>query len=230
MLLRGKGPAYTFVEGRSQQWAWRDMRAACPDSILREVVGCGVVQITCQPFWGSYDHKRHDAGGKKQGPALEGQAPIWDFVVTQKNGTQTRVHPSQKKKKGGVEWASMGDAPPSQPPRAGLGKSDGPGTFRSFKDSSYPRPVIPGGGVTSMVWPTDTDLHLPKEVYARQRENARARVGGSAGAAANSGQAPLPQQVPPAQHDGSGQEWWPGGWGNGSWGQGWWGDGSWWRP
>ena len=232
VLLRGKGPAYTFVEGRSQQWAWRDMLAAFSDSILREVVGCGVVQITCQPLQRSYDHKRHHAAEMKQGPALEGKAPIWDFVVTQKDGTQVRLHTSQTDKS--IEVASMSAAPPSQPPQAGLGKSDGPGTYKSFKQASY---AGVGGGVTSIVQPNDTDLHQLHQsavaAWQSQRAPPRPRVGGApgtAGAAANSGQAPLPQQVPPAQHDGSGQEWWPGGWGNGSWGQGWWGDGSWWRP
>ena len=154
-------------------------------------------------------------GCKEAGPCPRRAGPHLGFRRDAEERHADACPPVAKKEKGGVEWASMGDAPPSQPPRAGLGKSDGPGTFRSFKQASYPRTVIPGGGVTSMVRPTGTDLHLPKEFYARQRENARARVGGSAGAAANSGQAPLPQQVPPAQHDGSGQEWWPGGWGNG---------------
>ena len=80
-----------------------------------------------------------------------------------------------------------------------------------------------------MVQPIDTDLHLPiAREFERQRENAHARVGGSAEAAASRGQAPLPQQVPPAQDDGSTQEWWPGEWRNGWWQDGWWVDGGWW--
>ena len=68
VLDRGRGMAYTFVENRSQQWFWRSMLASFPDDVLEQVVGPGVVTITCEPWVGSYDHKRHHAARMGQGP------------------------------------------------------------------------------------------------------------------------------------------------------------------
>ena len=81
VLHRDSNMAYTFVESRSQQWSWRSMLASFSDDVLEQVVGEGVLTITCEP-WGSYDHARHHAARMGQGPALTGRAPVWDFVVT----------------------------------------------------------------------------------------------------------------------------------------------------
>ena len=90
VLHRDQGMAYTFVENRSQQWSWRSMLASFPDDVAQQVVGVGVSTITCEPWVGSYDHARHHAACMGQGPVLTGRAPIWDFVVTQRNGTRVR--------------------------------------------------------------------------------------------------------------------------------------------
>ena len=50
----------------------------------------GALTITCESGLNSYDHKRYHAARMGEGPALDGQAPIWDFVVTQHNGTRVR--------------------------------------------------------------------------------------------------------------------------------------------
>ena len=102
VLERTRGTAYTFVENRTQPWSWRSMLASFPDDVLEQVVGCGAVAITCEPLQGSYDHKRHHAARLMEGPALSGQAPIWDFVVTQGDGAQVRFHPQQTSSKVGV--------------------------------------------------------------------------------------------------------------------------------
>ena len=51
--------------------------------------------ITCEPGLNSYDHKRHHAACKGEGPALDGQDPTWDFVVTQQNGGAVKLAPNQ---------------------------------------------------------------------------------------------------------------------------------------
>ena len=61
VLNRGSGMAYTFVENQSQPWSWRSMLASFSDNVLQQVVGEGVVTITCEPGLESYDHKRHHA-------------------------------------------------------------------------------------------------------------------------------------------------------------------------
>lgn len=138
VLDRGRGMAYTFVENRSQQWFWRSMLASFPDDVLEQVVGPGVVTITCEPWVGSYDHKRHHAARMGQGPALTGQAPVWDFLVTQRDGTQVRFHPDQTSRKVKVAYLRDGGAAPPEPPAAGLGESDGPKTYKHYKEASYP--------------------------------------------------------------------------------------------
>ena len=94
--------------------------------------------ITCEPWVGSYDNARHHAFRMGQGPALTGRAPIWDFVVTQRNGTQVRFHPQQTTSKVKVAYVRDGGVAPPAPPRAGSGESDGPGTYKYYKEASYP--------------------------------------------------------------------------------------------
>ena len=76
VLQRGKGMAYTFVENEFQWWSWRDMLAPFHDDVMVEVVGLGVSRITCEPIQDSYDHRRHYAAAKGEGPQLMGIARI----------------------------------------------------------------------------------------------------------------------------------------------------------
>ena len=58
---------------------------------------------------------------------------IWDFVLTREDGSALRLHPQWK----GMEvetFAPEGHATEVGIPRAGLGNSDGPGTFRRYKE------------------------------------------------------------------------------------------------
>ena len=110
------------------------MLASFSDDVLEQVVGEGVVTITCEPRHGRwYDHARHQAARMGECPALTGQAPIWDFVVTQRNGTQVRIHPSQTTSKVQVAYVRDGGVAPPEPPAAGLGESDGRGTYKHYK-------------------------------------------------------------------------------------------------
>ena len=69
VLQRGRGMAYTFVENQSQPWSWRPMLASLPNDVLQQVVGEGVLTITCEPGLNSYDHRRHHEARMREGPA-----------------------------------------------------------------------------------------------------------------------------------------------------------------
>ena len=141
VLARSKGMSYSFVRGEQQPWSWRQMLASFPEATRRKILGFGsndgLVSISCEPLPGSYDHKRHHAARAAGEPFPEGgaQAPIWDFVVRRADGMAVRFHPQLTNKK--VEIASIKRQPLSEPPAAGKGMSDGPGTYRRFKDAAY---------------------------------------------------------------------------------------------
>jgi hypothetical protein len=63
------------------------------------------------------------------------QLPTWDFVLRRDDGSAIRLHP---------QWTSLevlsfpaegwwGYDGPNLPPKAGLGKSDGPGTYNTYE-------------------------------------------------------------------------------------------------
>ena len=143
VLHRTKGMAYTFVENEDQVWKWRVMLATLADDELEQAVGFGVAKITRAPLQGSYDHARHHAARLGEGPKFTGQAPIWDFLVTQADGTVVRFHPQQTKRR--IKVASTKAPPPSEPPRRGLGQSDGRGTYQRYARASHPGITRDGG-------------------------------------------------------------------------------------
>ena len=57
--------------------------------------------------------------------------PIWDFVVHRADGTAIRLHPEWSKPRF-PSFAAEGHGEVVQPPRAGLGRSDGRGTYKSY--------------------------------------------------------------------------------------------------
>ena len=65
--------------------------------------------------------------------AYDGKLPVWDFVFHRDDGTGIRVHPNWSNSK--IETYNMvGHRDPVEPPMRGLGKSDGPGTYKHYKD------------------------------------------------------------------------------------------------
>ena len=135
-VVHAKGTSYSFNTDNMLEWRWQDMVAQLVDEDVRLVVegrdgrGRGLVSCECAPRGNSYDHKRQAAmraAGKKEVPKL----PIWDFVLRRADGTGVRLHPQWTCK--GVETSELeGPASPTEPPKNGLGKSDGRGTFRKY--------------------------------------------------------------------------------------------------
>ena len=136
-----KGMAWTFT-GEWRQWSWHEMIAQLDDDSMKKVVtgfegrSGGLVGCSFAIRPGSYDHKRHNML-IKTATNSEQKLPIWDFVVHREDGAGIRLHPQWK---GTVVETieELGHAEASVvvtvPPRRGLGRSDGPGTYKKYKD------------------------------------------------------------------------------------------------
>ena len=148
VLQKNTGMAYQFTEGETQPWSWRQMLAALNARAKALVLGSNptldVVRITCGPVAGSYDHKRWNAA-RMLGLPYDGDAsvPVWDFFVTRSDGTTVRFHTNLNNNK--VEVAMVDGASANlvlpQPPRAGKGRSDGPGTYKRQTRGNYDESV-----------------------------------------------------------------------------------------
>ena len=205
--------AYTFVEGRFQKWSWRGILATFCDEELLVVLGDGLVKICLMPSPGSYDHSRHHAARLGEGPALTGQAPIWDFYVTQVNGTQVRFHPQLTKRR--IKLAGIDAPPPTEGPPTGLGQSMGPGTYRGFMNASHagvgdatPTPAMAGDSNRSG---TNDAIHAQGNINASDAgvgdatpTPAIAGSGSGSGPASGSGSGPTPTPAIAGSGSGSG--------------------------
>ena len=99
---KGKGPAFTFVEGQAQEFSWRKMLRSFDESTQAELIGGGITDIVLMPFPKSFCHKRQKAAERGACAQFEhGNPPLWDFVVTRTDGSRMRFHPDLTKK-GGV--------------------------------------------------------------------------------------------------------------------------------
>ena len=131
-IVHPPGTDYWFNYEDMRVWSWWDLVAQMDEESVRYVVedgDCSRGLVGCEFMrrTGSYDHKRqvHRPG---QGPQLR----EWDFVLKRSDGTAVRLHP---------EW-STNNIPTFavegeeiiQILSAGLGMSDGPGTFRYYKE------------------------------------------------------------------------------------------------
>ena len=135
-----KGMAWEFT-GEWRLWSWHEMIAQLEDTWMEKVVtgiegrSRGLVGCSFAIRPGSYDHKRHSMM-IKTAQHFKQQLPIWDFVVRREDGSGIRLHPSFKgtvvetiEEPGDAEeWAV------TAPPRSGLGRSDGRGTYKKYKN------------------------------------------------------------------------------------------------
>ena len=91
------------------------------------VVGCS---FAVRP--NSYDHGRSNMIKEKTGAGPKVKLPIWDFVVHRADGSAIRVHPEWSKPRF-PSFAAEGHPQVVEPPWAGLGGSDGRGTYAHYK-------------------------------------------------------------------------------------------------
>ena len=133
-----KGMAWEFSQDEWTEWFWHEMIAQLDDASMRTVVtgpdgrsrgltGCSFV---IRP--NSYDHQRHHMMKVTTGNPGTTKLPHWDFVVCRADGSAIRLHPEWSKPHV-ASFESEGHTEEVTPPRAGLGRSDGRGTYRHYK-------------------------------------------------------------------------------------------------
>ena len=130
-VVHEKGTAYGFdmSDEGLREWNWQQMVAHLDDDSMRYVVegpegrSGGLLKCTLTRRPGSYDHKRQVQTRHAE------RLAVWDFVLWRADGSLLRMHPNWQ----GIKVAcAEGDVQQqdSPTPDAGLGMSDGPGTFR----------------------------------------------------------------------------------------------------
>ena len=135
----GAGMDYDFDENRSHGWSWFEMVAQLDAESMAFVVNgadgrsCGLVSCSFALRPNSYDHKRHHQLRLAGTPKKDAQVRVWDFVLTRVDGSAVRLHP-QWSNTAVESYAVEGHAEEVEIPAHGLGESDGPGTYRRFKD------------------------------------------------------------------------------------------------
>ena len=130
-IIHHKGVTFEWNAVERTTWSWMEMVAALDEASMEVVVkgadgrSGGLTGCSIESRRNSYDHKR--AVQTKE------HLPIWDFVLHRNDGTAIRVHPQWSTTK--IEtFGAIGHEHPVDPPRKGVGKSDGPGTFRRYKN------------------------------------------------------------------------------------------------
>jgi hypothetical protein len=196
-VTKGQGEEFHFEAGAAAvAFSWSQMLLATGQQFER-VVGVGVVAVLMFVRPNSYDHHRAHSFVKQHGYTPENRPPVWDFLVRRADGTAILLHPRWRRK-GGIDILPFEDMPDavSPVPSAGVGKSDGKGTYRRTKNAAYASkakepPVViqlpATAGLTPFLQPNDTDVHQPLRAAA-------------AAAAAVQGAVllpPMPQRVPP---------------------------------
>ena len=139
-IQKGKGMEFDFDETRTVWWFWLDMvaqmdqpsiRLVChgPDGRSRGLVRC---EFSQRP--NSYDHQRHYQRMMGGHHAVgDPQLRAWDFVLIRDDGSGIRVHPQWSKTKI-LTYDVEGHAEEVEIPQAGLGKSDGRGTYKLYRN------------------------------------------------------------------------------------------------
>ena len=140
ILHEHKGTYFEIDYSRKVHWSWLDLVKQLVDDDIEFVVngengtGGGLTHCTFSARPGSYDHARHHIMWKEGvGSGSQSRLAEWDFVLHRADGTSIRLHPTWSKTKF-PSCAGAGHPNPVSPPKAGLGASDGRGTFKKYKE------------------------------------------------------------------------------------------------
>ena len=132
----GHGEAFEFdYDVPRVQWSWVSMLASFNERDRTTIVGSvGLSGFRLEALAGSYNHMLHHAKNKT-GMTFpkSGKLPQVLFVSRKHDGEEVRFRVSSD---GKVSIASASAAPPA-PPEAGLGQSDGPGTYRRHINTMF---------------------------------------------------------------------------------------------
>ena len=126
----GRGEQFIFeAHAPLVPWNWAQMLVRLGPK-GQEIVGSGLSGLALYQRPNSYDHHRANAI-VKNGGTVAGPLPIWDFLVTNADGRQWLLHPRWAPK-AKCDIISLADAGAllGTIPAKGLGRSDGPGTYR----------------------------------------------------------------------------------------------------
>ena len=157
-----------------------------PEKHLRSILGDGahLCRMTIEPVLNTYDIKRRNMRVKcDRHDPFPANVPVWvwGFHVLMSNGRVWRFHPDYSARKASVLEVMQGQYFP-RAPAAGLNKSDGPGTYKHYKNGNYRNrvgnaafassavaedtnpdqggtPPTHGGGATAALQILDTDMH-----------------------------------------------------------------------
>ena len=143
----GAGTSFGFRSDQEVPWRWQEMVATLREEDIREVVGGprssgALIGCSLEVRPNSYDHMRQSTVRARQfaGQRVKVKLPMWDFVLHRDDGTGVRLHPHWGDRK--VEALPLvPHADTVSPPAAGLGGTDGRGTFRKYKDLGVERKV-----------------------------------------------------------------------------------------
>ena len=119
-----------------KKWNWHEMIAALRQEDIDWVVtgpngsSGGLIGCTFSPRPGSYTHT--NATRAVAAGAQPTEIPLeWDFVIHRADGTGVRMHPRYKEKEIPC-YELHGHDEQVAPPAAGIGRSDGRGTFQQY--------------------------------------------------------------------------------------------------
>ena len=139
-----KGMTWEFSDEMTE-WSWHEMVAQLEDAWMEEVVtgpsgrSGGLVGCSFAIRPGSYDHKRHHMLRQTTTTPPQHKLPYWDFVVHREDGSGVRLHPEWSRPfVEAFEEPGHGEALAvvTVPPRRGLGRSDGRGTYVRYKNAA----------------------------------------------------------------------------------------------
>lgn len=138
-IVKGKGMSYDFDTTTTKTWHWFELVAQLDDASMAYVVegpdnsSSGLTRCWLAMRPGSYDHKRHHQLKHEKRPQRNAQLRVWDFLLEREDGSSIRLHPQWSTTV--VEtYAGAGHETEVEPPVRGLGESDGPGTYKHYKE------------------------------------------------------------------------------------------------
>ena len=130
--------AYEFNERVWNEWSWVEMVAQLDDQSIAHVVKGDRSSGFVKACWfaqrpNSYDHKRHRQPKAEGRPQTNTQLRVWDFVIVRDDDSCIRLHPQWSTTAVDVA-AGVGHEEEIVTPSTGLGGSEGPGTYKYYKE------------------------------------------------------------------------------------------------
>jgi hypothetical protein len=135
-IIHPPGTSFSFDRTRYWAWDWKefvsqlrpgdiDLICAGPHKTSDGIVGCSLQRTE------AYDHCRQVASSST---AVAASCFQWHLVVTLSDGSCASLHPAWSSVNVSLNWAAATDIMDDEVPAAGVGMSDGHGTFTYFKN------------------------------------------------------------------------------------------------